>query len=51
MHAGKSHDDLRRLLTWMDKSNNQLKTVTAPGVEPSAIEDNIARLKVRVIFR
>ena len=49
-NLGQFHDDLRQLLTWMDKLNNQLKTAPAPGVEPPAIENNIAQLQVRIVL-
>jgi len=50
MYVGKSHGELRQLLIWMDKLKNQLNMVTAPGVVPSAIENNLVQLQVRVIL-
>ncbi|XP_065889965.1 microtubule-actin cross-linking factor 1-like isoform X3 [Dysidea avara] len=45
LRLGQFHDDLRQLLTWMDKLNNNLKSAPAPGVEPPAIENNITQLQ------
>jgi len=50
LNLGQFHDDLRQLLTWMDKLNNQLKTAPAPGVEPPVIENNIAELQVSIVL-